>query len=55
MFDQYLKELDASELSLHHLGTITTQELKDGITYLIIMRENLETLIKALPKVNEEE
>lgn len=54
MFNQYLKELDASELSLHHLGTITTKELKDGITYLSIMRENLDTLIEALPKVEEE-
>ena len=55
MFNQYLKALDASELSLHHLGTITTQELKDGITYLIIMRENLEVLIQALPKVSDSE
>ena len=55
MFNQYLKALDASELSLHHLGTITTQELKDGITYLIIMRENLEVLIQALPKVRDSE
>ena len=55
MFNQYLKELGATELSLHHLGTITTQELKEGITYLTIMEENLNTLIEALPKVEESE
>ena len=55
LFDQYLKELGASELSLHHLGTITTQELKDGITYISIMKENLATLIEALPKKSSEE
>lgn len=53
MFNQYLKELNASELSLHHLGTITTDELKEGISYLTIMEENLDTLIEALPKVDK--
>lgn len=50
LFENYLKELGATEKSLHHLGTITTQELKEGQNYLTIMRDNLEVLKEVLPR-----
>lgn len=53
LFDQYLKEVGAKEESLHHLGTITTQELKEGNNYISIMKENLEVLKKVLPRKEE--
>ena len=54
LFDRYLSELNASEMSLHHLGTITTKELKEGENYLTIMRDNLEVLKMVLPKEENE-
>lgn len=53
LFSQYLKEVGAEEESLHHLGTITTQELKEGNNYITIMRDNLEVLKKVLPRKEE--
>lgn len=53
LFDQYLKEVGAKEESLHHLGTITTQELKEGNNYISIMKENLDVLKKVLPRKEE--
>lgn len=53
LFSQYLKEVGAKEESLHHLGTITTQELKEGNNYISIMKENLEVLKKVLPRKEE--
>lgn len=54
LFDRYITELNASEISLHHLGTITTKELKEGENYLTIMRDNLEVLKTVLPKKENE-
>ncbi|MDD2492935.1 MAG: zinc ABC transporter substrate-binding protein [Bacilli bacterium] len=51
LFDQYLTNLNAEEEELHHLGTITTNELKVGKNYLSIMRDNLQVLIKVLPRL----
>ncbi|HRT68634.1 MAG TPA: zinc ABC transporter substrate-binding protein [Bacilli bacterium] len=50
LFDQYLSNLNAEQEELHHLGTITTNELKAGKNYLTIMRDNLQVLIKVLPR-----
>lgn len=50
LFDQYLSNLNAEQEELHHLGTITTNELKAGKNYLSIMRDNLQVLIKVLPR-----
>lgn len=53
LFSQYMKEIGASERSLHHLGTITIQELKEGNNYISIMRDNLEVLKEVLPRKEE--
>ncbi|HKM29188.1 MAG TPA: zinc ABC transporter substrate-binding protein [Bacilli bacterium] len=50
LFDQYIKSLKAEEEELHHLGTITTNELKAAKNYLTIMRDNLQVLVKVLPR-----
>lgn len=50
LFEQYLKNLGAEREELHHLGTITTDELKTGKNYITIMEENLQVLIKVLPR-----
>lgn len=54
LFGQYLKEVGATEKSLHHLGTITIQELKEGNNYISIMKDNLEVLKEVLPRKGEE-
>jgi len=42
------KELKAESLTLHNLETITEEERKADKDYFALMRENLQTLKKAL-------
>ncbi|MEH7379163.1 zinc ABC transporter substrate-binding protein [Bacillus sp. JJ1533] len=42
------KEISAEALTLHNLESITEEDLKNGADYFSIMRQNLETLEKAL-------
>ncbi len=51
---QYLSalKLDSSaKISLHHLGTITSEEDEDGMDYFSIMRENIRLIGIILPKL----
>lgn len=53
IIDQYLRELNLTsdaKVQLHHLGTITSEEEKEGYNYFSLMRENLEVLKKVFPK-----
>ncbi|MGD9605794.1 MAG: metal ABC transporter solute-binding protein, Zn/Mn family [Bacilli bacterium] len=51
--DQYLSELglpSSAKVSLHHLGTITSDEEEMGLNYFSIMRENIHMVEAILPK-----
>lgn len=50
---QYKSQLELGDdafLYLHHLGTITAKEEKDGKDYLSLMRDNLAVIEKVLPR-----
>src|SRR5690606_29054524 len=42
------KEINAQSLTLHNLESVTAEDIKNGADYISIMRQNLETLNKAL-------
>jgi len=51
--NQYLSELELTEsakVCLHHLGTITSEEEKNGFNYFSIMRENIRLVGIIVPK-----
>lgn len=51
--NQYLSELgltESAKVSLHHLGTITSEEEDNGFDYFSIMRENIRLVGIILPK-----
>lgn len=47
--DRYIRDADLTEVTLHHLSSLTISECDKGQDYISIMRNNLETLIRIMP------
>jgi len=50
IIDKYAKTLEAKTVEMNHLSTLYRKEIKEGKDYFSIMRSNLDTLLKILPK-----
>ena len=50
IIDKYAKTLEAEIVEMNHLSTLYRDEIKSGQNYFSIMRDNLETLLKVLPR-----
>ena len=50
IIDKYAKTLEAEKVEMNHLSTLYRKEIKEGKDYFSIMKSNLDTLLKILPK-----